>query len=202
MTPAAYERNSGSIELDLFTAQSLRRVYTMEGNYPNLVPIRANTVTSATCTTFGTVRPGTNGNIECTVTVPLGADPDVVAVLVDFVNPGNAQYSEVYHYCDAIIASGLATVNIGQLACSRRDPTNNQASFFITGFRYGAASTLSFTFRARARGATNIAVRTNFQGLNNRRYYTMSSEDVVNADISQVIATGSTIFLFLININY
>ena len=188
-TPTAYQNNGGSIEIDFSTGLHLSRVYTLTGNYPNLVPSTSTTTTTASCTGLGTAVPGTNGNVDCIISVRLGTTA-ISAFYVDFTN--TAQYSEVYPYCNAYISAGSATVTQGQLVCSRQDPSAARARFFITGFNFVAGSTISFIFRAKAVTSTTITSRVTLQGLNEGVYYDITRANAVALSIASVLSTTSS----------
>jgi len=195
-TPTAFQRNSGTIQLDFINNQNLRRVYNMLNNYPALNAALATTVTTATCTSFGTSLPGENGNVECVISVPLGTNANVAAIQVDFANVGAAQFTEVYDYCNAYVAAGGATPTRGQLSCSRQDPTNAAARFFITGFNFAANSRISFTFRARAMQSQTIRARASYLGENNGAFFMMSRQNNLDFSVANVLSAASNILCF------
>lgn len=198
-TPLYSENKSGTIRIEFYNNHQNQRIYDLTKNPPTLQNFVGNGAIKGTCTNFASTVSGQNGNIECVVNVPLTAgNTPIAGVIVEFTNPNNAQYSEVYPYCEAFIASGGTTATKGQLACSRQDPNNNEAIFFISGFNFADGMTLSFTFRARAKQASSLSTNIILQGLNSDgQFYNLAK--VTGAPIpipSTVLTQTCKLFFF------
>ena len=189
-TPLSSQNNGGTIRIEFGENNRNQRTYDLTGGYPTLIASTSATTATGTCASFAGTTVGTSGNVDCTITVPMNAGSATTAITVDFPNANGAEYSQVYPYCDAYIASGTATILKGQLSCSRKDPSSTEARFFITGFKYAAGSTITFTFRARALASTSITMKASYQGVDtNGNYYDISQLNSASVSIASVAAT-------------
>lgn len=199
--PLPYETNSDTFTIQTIVNNQHHQILALSLPYASLVAADF-TGTSSYCSAINSRLTGANGgNVACYLTIPLSSSlvNNIAAIQIDFIAP--SQFSEIYPFCGAEVASGATTVPGGQMTCSRIDLAANSPSIRLSGFSFSSGSTVRVYFRARVK-TTTLATNIYLQVLQNNNYYAMHKQIGYNIDLSGGTTSACKLFLKQHEINF
>ena len=178
----------------------ITKIYKLSGGYPTLVP-GSFTGTSMGCRVFDGIKVGSDGNIDCTISIPFTSiTTQIDAVQINFLNPSTAQIKTLYNDCQAYITQSTTPLvpPKNQLICSRKESNSDTPSILISDLAFDQLNTVFVDIKAHVKSVDFLTVDVLLlQKASDGNLHEMLKESNVNLDFSTYILTSSNLYLFI-----